>query len=351
LAGKQATCPKCKASISVPLLSDGVFGESLAEIIDSLPSPPPWTPSAKTETPQQVDPPPVAEAEKNDPLQFLNAPAKPLPPIMAELAGKTRNPPASRKTRTIIIVVAGTLVSLMFCCGFVGALSRIFGIPVHETAEGTCTYCGYHYSDDETRYEIINEPLPKTETFYIACPICGLKFAVHIRTENISENKVEKNPVSAAEQLDKLSSSLTKELSKPVSKPNHPPLKLDIQPQQKSNPEKTTVDSPVGTIELGGIPKGVRSNVAKPADPKMYYTVKKIADGNLLVTIRMTPLGDVKTTVEIGAPEDFISTGSIGFRVNDEIKNPYVEIEYVDGKVNSVKWDNRTVRAEKNNAR
>lgn len=159
----------------------------------------------------------------------------------------------------------------------------------------------------------------------------------------------DKHP-SADKQLDKWASSLSQELSKSVSQPNHPPLKPDNQPQD-SKTGKTVVDLPMGPIELGGIPKGVRSNISKAADPKIYYTVKKLADGNLLVTIHGTPLGDVKTTVEIGAPKDFISTGTIGYRVNEEIKNPYVEIEYVDGKVTSVKWDGRTVRPEKNSAR
>jgi hypothetical protein len=162
-----------------------------------------------------------------------------------------------------------------------------------------------------------------------------------------------KNIVPPDKQLEKWSSSLSKELSKPVSKPDHPPLKLDIQgiqSQQKPSPEKTAIDSPVGTIELGGIPKGTGSISNKPADPKMYYTVKEQGKGNLLVTIHATPLGDVKTTVEVGAPQDFGSTGSVGFRVNEEIKNPYVEIKYVDGKVTSVKWDARTVSAEKNNS-
>jgi len=128
----------------------------------------------------------------------------------------------------------------------------------------------------------------------------------------------------------------------------------DISPDGKNNTEKdlgkVVLDSPLGPVEVQGLPKGVRNNVAQPTDPKMYYTVKKLTDGNLLVTIHSTPLGDVKTTVEIGAPGDFISTGSVGFRVNEEIKNPYVEIEYVDGKVTSVKWDARTVSAEKNNS-
>jgi hypothetical protein len=89
LAGKQVACPNCKTTITVPqsstasTISDEKFGDDLAEILSTLPSPPSRTPppinefhSARYKTIDKE----VNQSKKHtqtasfDPLSFLDTP-------------------------------------------------------------------------------------------------------------------------------------------------------------------------------------------------------------------------------------------------------------------------------------
>lgn len=126
------------------------------------------------------------------------------------------------------------------------------------------------------------------------------------------------------------------------------PAKIEPQNNEKEGSGTITIDSPAGPVVMGNLPKVVAGD-GKPADPKMSYTSEMLADGSLLVTISNTPLGTVKAAIpnkDGAVPGLPTLSGSHGFRVQSKIGNPFVSVEYGNGKVTCVKWDGQTVRSE-----
>ncbi len=101
LVGKQLPCPNCKTLITIPLsssastISDEKFGDSLAEIIDTLPPPPPWKPTASSatdKTDEKVEP--LQEStfiENEDPLAFLKVINEPTPQLKVSHTQPSQN--------------------------------------------------------------------------------------------------------------------------------------------------------------------------------------------------------------------------------------------------------------------
>ena len=122
-------------------------------------------------------------------------------------------------------------------------------------------------------------------------------------------------------------------------------LEYSVEIPEAEERVKKVIDTPIGRIEMSQ-PVGLPQDKEGPADPAMYYTTEKLDDGNILVTIRNTPLGDVRavSTPLTHDPAAIALHGSYNFKVRGNPYSPWVSIEQSADGIKSVKWDGRSVR-------